>query len=533
MLNLFKYPTAIGLELQSEEIQGAELFLKNGKPLIKNLFTMNAQTHSLSQTHPFSFSPPLLVTALEGCDVLVRTMNLPLTKEKDIDASLVFQAEPLLPYPVDQALLCRQILSQNGENSTLTLLSARKDLLQKHLELWQHLKIEPEKVGSIQTALCHFSKVYLIGDKPHILLHIGNKWITCVLVKEGKLLAAYSVQEGLEALKGIQEQDISISESLNSEPINRLQQAVHKLCYAITKESKGEPIEGIILTGQIQAYNSLKERLIEKLNLPLLDCVNSSEAYDSNQLQKYAIPIGLALGALQNGANFRQQELAYPTPWKRFAIPLGTYFTGMILLTVVFHFFGQAYLDYKENKLKQEYVDLLTSLNKSYDQFEQSFLLKTPLAREKNNGEVLAVANLNRDDLLERLEFIHKDIQGTPDSFPLFANTPTVSDVLVWLSNHPYVVHVNEDGSKESRLELENFNYTMLKRPVQGKKQEKYQVKVELEFSSPTPKWAREFHDALIVPNDYVDAKSEVKWSTNRGHYRTSFYLKDKTLYPN
>ena len=71
----------------------------------------------------------------------------------------------------------------------------------------------------------------------------------------------------------------------------------------------------------------------------------------------------------------------------------------------------------------------------------------------------------------------------------------------------------------------------MVKRPDQSKKKEKYRVKVDLEFSSPTPKQAREFHDALVAPNDFVDPKDEIKWSSNRGSYRTSFFLKDKTKY--
>lgn len=64
----------------------------------------------------------------------------------------------------------------------------------------------------------------------------------------------------------------------------------------------------------------------------------------------------------------------------------------------------------------------------------------------------------------------------------------------------------------------------MTKRPEQNKKQEKYQVKVEMEFTSPTPKQAREFHDALIAPNDFVDPKGEIKWNSSHGRYRTSFF---------
>jgi len=59
-------------------------------------------------------------------------------------------------------------------------------------------------------------------------------------------------------------------------------------------------------------------------------------------------------------------------------------------------------------------------------------------------------------------------------------------------------------------LQIENLSYSMVKRPELTKKQERYQVKVELEFTSPTPKLAREFHDALIAPNDLVDPKGDI-----------------------
>jgi type IV pilus assembly protein PilM len=81
-------------------------------------------------------------------------------------------------------------------------------------------------------------------------------------------------------------------------------------------------------------------------------------------------------------------------------------------------------------------------------------------------------------------------------------------------------------------IQIDTFSYTMTKHPDQKQRLEKYQVKVDLEFSSITPKAAREFHDALIAPNAIVDPKGEIKWGTNKNKYRTSFYLKDRTLYP-
>jgi type IV pilus assembly protein PilM len=141
---------------------------------------------------------------------------------------------------------------------------------------------------------------------------------------------------------------------------------------------------------------------------------------------------------------------------------------------------------------------------------------------------------LDDESLLERINYLEKDLQAIPDIFPLLPNIPKVSDVLAWLSTLHIQIGKKSKGElpNAQSIQIENFNYTLVKRPEQNKKQEKYLVKVEIEFTSPTPKQAREFHDALIAPNNFVDPKGEVKWNTSHGRYRASFYLKDRTVYP-
>jgi type IV pilus assembly protein PilM len=110
---------------------------------------------------------------------------------------------------------------------------------------------------------------------------------------------------------------------------------------------------------------------------------------------------------------------------------------------------------------------------------------------------------------------------------------PRASDVLAWLSTNPHIVGTELDkADKSNRIQLESFSYKLVKRPEQNKMREKYQARVELEFSTQTPRFAREFHDYLLSSNDFVDPKGDVKWSSERGRYRASFFLKDKTLYP-
>ncbi|MBA2368418.1 MAG: hypothetical protein H0V82_05270 [Candidatus Protochlamydia sp.] len=512
MLKFSSSLKSIGLELTSKGTLAAEVIRYKGKPFLRELFNLKAgDVKRLYNDHP------VLTTGLNGNEVLLRAMNLPLTKEKDIDEALAFQAEPMLPYSIDQAILARQIIKKEPDSTDILILSARKECLESHLNQLKALEIEPEKVSCIQAALFQFAKTYFSMHQSYLILHLGENFATALLIKKGLMAASFTQKEQIIFTSG------------SSEEMAKFERTFVKLICALSKEAE-DHLEGVIFTGESAHKEGWCKAVADKAQLPLLQPDDSHDAISMQNKLIHAVPIGLAIQSLPKNPlsiDFRQQEWVYPYPWKRLKAPVAIYFILMLALSTVFYFFGQNYLDFKENKIRQEYVDVLAGMNKTHEQFESVYLAKTPSAREKFNGEEPGIFELNKDDFLDRLSFLQKELQSTPDSFPLFANIPRVSDVLGWLSRHPAVAY--DEGVK---LHIENLSYMILKRPMQGKKQEKYQVKVELEFSSPKPKWAREFHDALIASNDWVDPKGEVKWSSNRGRYKTSFYLKDKTIYP-
>lgn len=546
MIKLISSVTSIGLESTLNGVKGATVVATGGKsPSLVRLFTI---AEDRDDVKPLDMGHPLITSSLDGKDVLVRYLHMPVTKDKDIAEALAFQAEPLLPFPIDQSVLAYQTLSKSQDGTELTLLAVPKEAIEAHLELWKQNKIEPEHIACVQTALCHFGNTYLPESKTYLIFHLQRQGITGVLMREGKLFASFALSEGLEALFTAKENHphalpkneaewIAVLEQHSSrltETLKRLQKEIVKMAFALAKEVKGQEIEGICVTGEAIEWEGLSHTLVQNLSFPLLTCQSSGE-YSSNQLLSYAVPIGLALGSLPGQSSlvdFRQFELSYPHPWRRLMGPVAAYFGSILLLSAAFYFFGQHYLRYQEDQLRQTYLDLLAGMHKTHDQFEIAYLAKNPKAHDPFDGEIPRIEQVSQEELRGRLAFMQKEIQASPDSFPLYANIPRVSDVLAWLTQHPAVVVSDEDGDPEARLQIENFSYFMVKRPQQGKKGEKYQVKIELEFSSATPKWAREFHDALIAPNDWVDPKGEVKWNTNRGKYKTSFYLKDKTVYP-
>ena len=535
MFNFGNSMESVGIEKEEKELKIAILSGKSGQLKVENLTFV--ATESLATLKPFLKRNPIINTCVPSYDVLLRSLYLPLTKEKDIEEAVHFQAEPLLPYPIDQALISKQILDQSLNGSSLLLFSVKKESLQHHLEDCKELQIEPEKIACPQSALSLFAMQFIAKEKAVMIFHLQLKTITAVLVKEGKVLAAFSHQEGVENLINgyFQPQNsdhyfIEKTDSFwqSSEVFLRLKRTVMRLYLALSKELKTEQVEAVAITGKGAQIKGLADLLSKEFTVPLISTKKQEWSLEKNfdQLALYALPIGLAINGLNNKKNsidFRQEQYTYPKPFQRLVKPLTIYLTATSIFSFLFFLLMQQFLQIEENKMKQSYVELLANMGKSYAQFETIYLSKNA----KSDSPKLSPLELSQQDLAERLAFLQQEIQSVPDTFPLFANIPRVSDVLAWLSTHPVLTK----KEKNEKFSLENFNYTLVKRPEINKKKEKYQVKIELEFVTFVPKLARQFHDALITPNDFVDAKAEIKWNANHNHYKTSFYLKDKTSY--
>jgi type IV pilus assembly protein PilM len=406
-------------------------------------------------------------------------------------------------------------------------------------------------------ALASFSKIFYKSEAAHIHINIGDQETACVLVNNGKLLASQSLRNGMANLAdclieehGLQRSDALdllnsprfTEETMSSYPalskyLAQFRLELTRVIFSLKRQSQTDLASKILVTGEGSVFKGILSPLFGGMEDGLAELEKIKEfSQPEEQLKKYAIPIGMALTALtkaEDQINFRQREFSYPNPWKRTKKPLATYLAACFLLAFALYFFGNAYISLQEDRLRKDYVDLLALSKKPYDEFEIEIRSKDPFAERPLPGVEIPVTSLSREDLQKRLNILEKEIRATPDMFPLYPNTPSVTDVLAWLSSHPHVVGDDKAAAaSKPRLQLESFSYKMVKRPEQNKAREKYQVKVEIEFSTPTPRFAREFHDILLAPNEMVDPKGELKWSAERGKYRASFFLKDKTIYP-
>lgn len=545
----------LGLYIEDHVFKGAVLTEHKGKPALEKVFLSEIQENEEGQPYfsqdiqaaLTSLLPQTLVgTALGTDEVLVRPLDIKLQKDSEIASVVPFQSEPLLPYPIENAMVDWIKLNNTLDGSRLTIVAARKDYIEKQISLWNDLKIEPELISTVPNALTAFAAYFSESPDLQIILHVGNITTSCLLVDQEKLLAAQSTSRGIrDIIQAIQldkpiEAKAALAQ-LKPEEINRLPHLselldqfridITRIILGISKQVKGFESKEVLLTGEIGLYPTLVEFLFQNLSFkPTLPLERPNFPLTNQELQLYAIPIGIALTGLpgkKNQINFRQEQYAFPHPWLRLKKPLITYFASCLLLAFALYSFTLANFSKSADNLRQEYVNVLASLHKSYPEFEAEYRKNARLPA-LSPDETLNPKTLSLDDLSARVDFLRKQFQTNPDSYPLFPNTPSVSEVLAWIANHP---SFKPSEGKEA-LKIENFNYKMIKRPDKNKKNEVYQVKVEFDFSAPNPTRAREFHDALIAPNEIVDPRGEIKWGTNHGLYHTSFFLKDRTLYP-
>lgn len=552
MFNFSTTNFAVGLEAHSSYVKGAAIISSHGKPKVEKLFesARSQEGDSLSAYRSYlSNKKYLLSTGLRGSEVLVRSLTLPLTKESDIETAVEFQMEPLLPYPLENALLSSSRLSQHAQSTDLTVLSTRKDYLQRHLEALKELDMEPEFISCVPIALACFSTLFENSSQACVVMHLDDFSLTCALTKDGKLLASYTVNQGTQLISAAYQQDMGEGHAwdgsydfslLDPEKMPHLNKAVEtlrlnatKTIYALSKEIKEISPDVILLAGEGHLLHHLPSLLYMQLNMPIQTPSPSSQAdFPSADLLKFSIPIGLGLNALNGpleSVDFRRREFTYPHPWRRLKKTMGKYVLFCLLLAGSFFLFGRSYLAYEEDAAKERYLELLSAMHKSYNSFEAEYLSKFNKAEDGSEAAIEPLSSLSASDLIDRINYLQKDLKPSADAFPYYPNIPRASDVLAWISTHPKVVG---DNAATPLIQIDIFSYTMTKHPDQKQRLEKYQVKVELEFNSITPKAAREFHDALIAPNEIVDPKGEIKWGTNKNKYRTSFYLKDRTLYP-
>jgi len=372
-------PVYIGMDVNTQNTHVAQL-----RKSRKGWEVMYLKTYSPNE-HLNLLDRGTVVSSLPSRETLVRTCELHVKKEREIKAALAFHLEPQLPYSAEQAVLQFQSIKKKVKGTVLTAFSVRSDHLENHLKHLNEKGIKPEKVVCTPYALAMLTTLFPQTNSPQFLVYEGKEEITCVLVEQGKLLAARAFDH---------------KSNLGTE--------IQKTILSLSSTHKTKKIESILFIGK--RGESIQQATGKKVVFPSIPLLPISQ----EEIACYGLAIGIALAA-DKKMDFRQNAFTYARTWTQVKKPLIVCVALSILLIGSLFSFSHSALRQQKQAVKQAYLSLIQEKEIS------SSLLKTP------------------EDYLLSLSQFEKKVRARPDTFPLLPIIPKVEEVLAWLSTQPSI----------------------------------------------------------------------------------------------
>ena len=276
--------------------------------------------------------------------VIVRQADFPAMSEEDFQAALQFEAQELIPIPVEEAVLDFQIVEESvateGDPRMRVLLAAaQREMVQAHVAAVEAADLTPTAVDVVPFALVRVlalsaegavddraaeAVVCIGGGVTNVVVHEGGvpRFVRILLVGGNDITAAVSQELDVDADEA---EDLKrrADPASDDERVARAGQVVADRLAPLVEEIRGSldyyrsqpealPITRVLLTGGGSRSVGLVERLAGQLDgvveqaRPLagvrIGAVNLSEAELVRLEALLAVPIGLALaGDVQRG----------------------------------------------------------------------------------------------------------------------------------------------------------------------------------------------------------------------------------------
>ncbi len=502
--------TYIGISVEQQELKISLVSKENGVTACTSIPALGKETsrHILDALHLEERAR--IATGLEGHEVVLRSLALPLKEKRKVLGALPFQLESLLPFPPEQTLVCPFQIVKDKRTTHVSVLATSKDLLADHLQRLSLLEIHPDTVTCVSVALLRVAKMLYPDNQDLLIFHLGMHKITFVLMQEGRIALCQSIPLGkndlIEALRTVfpakDEQALETAfSSLSLEGCTAFLAFKEKLIHALErlrvfikeKTAVSETTPWILLgafTSSIELSRIWKHIFQDAQLIP-----------EASHVHTHCLSTGYALDALASGNNSVQwlQKEFIPAHHLRARKKKAMLFAlSCLLLTVLLGISSSFFLQKRTRALS----------DKLYGYF--------PIPHSKQRA--LSLAEIEQELLKSETTLL-----TAKNAFPFFLTLPRVSEVLSWLSTHPALA--TADGLPKEGIEIKNFRYVLTKFPTLDDPSAPYAGHIEIEFIATIPRLAREFHDALLKGDRIVNPKKELKWNTQGNHYTVQFEL--------
>ncbi|HVF75059.1 MAG TPA: type IV pilus assembly protein PilM [Acidimicrobiales bacterium] len=350
----------VGLDIGSYAVRAAELALGGNQPTlerfaqvtlppgaVRNGEVVDAAAVASSIRRLWSeggFKSKRVIVGVANQRVVVRQAELPSMSEADLESALRFEAQELIPIPIEDAILDFQILGDtvgaDGEPRMRVLLAAaQRDMVRSHVAAVEGAGLATAAVDVIPFALVRSATlgssyfesdggaeavVCIGGGVTNVVVHeqgvprfvrvllVGGDDITEAIARE--LNVDLDIAEDLKrrAAAGGGDDAVARAGQIVSSRLNPLVEEIRGSIDYYSAQTQSAPITRVLVTGGASRTPGLMERLQAQLGSrvepahPLAGLRVGPIGIDESQLAELepllAVPVGLALaGEVQKG----------------------------------------------------------------------------------------------------------------------------------------------------------------------------------------------------------------------------------------
>lgn len=504
----------LGLEIDHLSLRVASLEKGRGGIKISTLKTAKTtDADNVKQLYIRGKFKGRLVSGLSSKDVILRNLSLNIGK-RHVETALMFQSEGITHLKPEEMISIPHLIKKTPGKVEALLVTASRDALKAHLKEFEKFEADLDCVSFNGLAITQYIRWRAPKLSDAILIHLGSNEWTAVLMEKNEIKKSFALQSGTEELLNALREDrkknllpkeveevakqidlMQIKPNLNphlSAKLHEIRQELGKVIFSFSRVSEQKPI---VFTGDIGAFGSLREFLIEGFKEGIAEEYNQNLDHEE---RKYAIPIGLALEQFNLPLQLLREEFFPKKNWRRAGFYALLLIFSSSLLSALLLTIGLNSLSSRKEKM----IESVQNLIHEWDPGLKQILYK---------DEEMALRRWAAG------------VETYKKEYAYILDVPRVSEVLSWLDKHPLL---QEFKSEKDPLDLRDIRYQLLDYPKIGSLQNRYIAKVELQFKVKSPMNARRFHEALLAGDDLIDSSSEVTWEPLNNSYRTSFFLK-------
>ncbi len=222
---------------------------------------------------------------VSGNPVIIKNINLPRMSKRELADSIQFEAEPYIPFSLEEVNLDFHILGPhetNPEEIQILLAAAKKAMVNEYVAAVEEAGLKPEILDVDFFALANMCEINYPMDKVAVLVDIGaDISLICVIERGNLVFTRNLLRGGSNVTEEIQKNlglEFEEAEALKiGGEIERIEDILRKTSLSLAMEiqrslelsSGPQEIEKLFLSGGVTKTPGLKDILEEKVGIPV------------------------------------------------------------------------------------------------------------------------------------------------------------------------------------------------------------------------------------------------------------------------